>query len=126
MHLPLIIFFLVSHFGFLFSEETPKHEIDSNWQNSIRSKALESLDKMLSWTFDQQRYVYCLKAPLQEELFQTNDQNLIQFARKYSYFSDEKPLVGKVSDDEADLIIASKILSDIQKTIRNSAVVISN
>lgn len=93
--------------------ETLSRVEEIQWQKSIRSKALESLDQMLSWTFNQEQYVYVLKSPQKEEIFHITSPELLAFPKNYSYFSDEHPIVAKVTDDPEDIKITIDLFKDI-------------
>lgn len=85
----------------------------------MRSKALGSIDKMLSWVFDQKHYSYCLKTPLQEETFVNNHPKLITFSKHHGYFSSDRPLVGKVTKDQKDVKVTLQLLQTIHKVIKD-------
>ena len=89
------------------------------WQKSMRSKALESIDKMIGWAFDQKKYIYALKTPLQEETFTNDSSQLITLAKDNSYFSSEYALVGRVTEDKKDIETTLGWLRTIHKEIQD-------
>jgi hypothetical protein len=89
------------------------------WQRSMRSKVLESIDKILSWTFDQRQYPYILRTPFQKEEFRNEDPLITSFTREFGYFSQEHPLVGKVTGTDADIKITLQLLEAIDAHIKN-------
>ncbi len=84
-------------------------------KNSVRSSFLESIDKMLSWTFDSKYYLYSLKTPLQEQAFCDNSSVLSEFERKHGYFSSQRPLVGRVTEDPEDTQLTVQALKAIHQ-----------
>jgi hypothetical protein len=133
LDLKILLFFIINiSSASLFSQESNEHlnsGVDvykikprfqiagANWQKSMRSKALESIDKILSWTFDQSQYPYCLKSPLQEEIFHNEDQKIISFDKEFGYFSQGHPLVGKVTSAHEDIEITLNMLETIHERV---------
>ena len=85
-------------------------------KTSFRSSFLESLDKMLSSIFDDKGRTYAVYSN-SERTFKTAEGELQNFDREYGYFSEESPLVGRVTDNNEDIAITLELLRKIQAKI---------
>lgn len=100
------------------TEKIPLTIEEVGLSETLRSKALFQFDKMLSWTFDAERYGYVLKTPLKPEVFEIKDLNILQFTKNHNYFSDDHPLVSKVSSNPTDLLLTLQLLQEIHLSIK--------
>jgi len=73
---------------------------------------------MLTWIFDPQYYHFHLKTPLNPKIFHVSDSHILHFATQYSYFSDDHPLIAKVTNDPADLNLTQELLKEIHHSIK--------
>lgn len=117
-------FFLLS--APLFSEQDLSCETELGSQNTdptvgkkVRSTFLESLDKMLALAFDPQARIFQLDQAKPKQIFRTDEKGFREFVKTYGYFSDEKPIVGRVTKEYADTCVAAELLQLVLKTIRD-------
>jgi hypothetical protein len=85
----------------------------------VRSTFLESLDKMLALAFDPQARIFQLDQTKLKHTFRSDNQEFREFIKTYGYFSDEKPIVGRVTKDYADTCATIELLQQIGKKIRD-------
>ena len=78
----------------------------------MRARSLESLDALLSWTLGPATYP--LKSPLQQQTIRHKEESLAAFALQYSYFSDEHPIIAKVTGKTEDFVLTANVLKRLK------------
>lgn len=81
----------------------------------MRTAALHNLDQFLSWSINDRLKVYPLAQPLQAEEIRVDIPEVREFSSKYSYFSEERPIIAQVSSDPEDIELTCRLLSDLSK-----------
>lgn len=105
--LPLIIFMTS-----LFAEE----EVDPQ-PVTLRTSFLQSLDKMLASLFNAETRTYAFRNEKEGEIFKNSDPYILHFDADYGYFSEDHPIVGRVTDSAADFTLAAELLLKIHNKI---------
>ncbi len=110
----------------LFASVDPSCEAELGAQNRdptvgkrVRSTFLESLDKMLALAFDPQARIFQLDQTRPKYTFRSDQKEFAEFIKTYGYFSDEKPIVGRVTKDNADTCAVTELLKQMAKKIRD-------
>lgn len=78
----------------------------------MRARSLESLDALLSWTMGQATYP--LKTPLDQQTVRNKDAGLVEFSQKYNYFSEEHPIIAKVTDKAEDFALTVDVIKRLK------------
>ncbi len=78
----------------------------------MRARSLESVDALLSWTMGQATYP--LKTPLEQQTVRNKDTDLAEFSQKYNYFSEEHPIIAKVTDKAEDFALMVDVIQRLK------------
>lgn len=113
MKLKLLFLTLLSGMPLSFASPHPEVSVNIPWTGIVRTTALESLDKILALAFDYNSRSYKLMNPNKEESVLNSVQEIIEFAKNFSYFSSTRPLVGQVTSEQEDIDLTQKILLEI-------------
>ena len=84
-------------------------EQETRWNTQLRSRTLSKLDKMLSWTFPWKYRSYCDTVCKGGITFENDVPALVAFSRYYGYFSPVHPIIATVTEDKADVLVASDL-----------------
>jgi hypothetical protein len=95
------------------TEEISVMEENIPWTGLMRIKALESIDKMLSLAFDLKTRSYKLHYPLRENTFINAANELIEFSNTFGFFSPNRPLLGRVTEEIEDIELTRKLLAAV-------------
>lgn len=84
---------------------------------SFRTSFLQSFDKMLATLFASPMRTYSYEEASEGEVLQNRDPYILHFDPTYGYFSETRPLVGRVTENSADLTLAIELLLKIHNKI---------
>ncbi|MBI2743020.1 MAG: DUF2974 domain-containing protein [Chlamydiales bacterium] len=104
-------------FGFTVEQGTEKQE--SSWQGTLRTSFVKNLDKMLSVIFDEASRTYAVLQTAKAQPFENTHPELQRFNAECNYFSEEHPIVGKVTEEESDIALTQEALNEIHEKVED-------
>lgn len=101
-----------------FSESASESQEKANpsWKGTLRTSFLKNFDRMLAAIFDEKARTYAVEQK-NPQRFQNNHLLLEEFNQKYAYFSEESPIVGRVTNDLEDLHATQEVLKAIHQNV---------
>jgi hypothetical protein len=93
-------------------------QLNASWYRAIRSKFLESLDKMLSWVFDKKSRTYVALGGSLKQTLSNSSSEVTNFSSSCGYFSKEYPIVGRVTSAPADIARTCEFLITIHQEVQ--------
>ncbi len=88
------------------------------WTETVRTSFLRSLDKMLAYFSEEEGRSYVVDSAKKKRTFHA-DPYFQHFQQVYGYFSDEHPIVSKLTEDPEDFVIAQEALLKIFEKIQD-------
>jgi hypothetical protein len=82
-------------------------------KNKMRLEALKEVDRLLSWGMTNQLRAFALVHPIHRETYQALIPELKNFAVKYGYFSPQRPIIAKVTEDREDIKLVERALQAV-------------
>lgn len=99
--------------------EAAAEQVAGSWTGTLRLSFIRSLDKMLSTIFDDASRSYAVAHTIQSLSFKNDHPELHKFNELCSYFSEKHPIVGRVTQEEEDLMLTQEILNVIHDKVKD-------
>jgi len=84
---------------------------DALWRAKLRARTLLKLDKMLDWAFPAKDRSYQKNFTKTGYHYTNPIDHMTEFSKTFSYFSKKRPVISTVTQDQEDLMLASRLLT---------------
>jgi len=102
---------------FLSLSAEEKDLIPCSWQSKMRANALKKIDKTFEFLFPYATLLYSVDISMPPQIFYNPFKECHLFAKEHGYFSEETPLVGKVTTSKEDIQKTMQILAFIDQKL---------